>query len=607
MVGLLTEMPREWAEPQLQKMVEAIRHESFYQTGMWIDESLGVYIGWTVRKDSFSDGMPLSNERGDVFLVFSGEEFSDPDTAQALKQRGHCVEAEGPSYLVHLYEEDPAFPISLNGKFHGLLVDKRRGTAAVFIDRYGMHQIAYHEAKEAFYFAAETKAILAVRPELRTVNPQALGETVSCGCAMENRTLFKGIQLLPPASAWICRKGLIERRGTYFHPREWEQQPPLDPESYYQEIRQIFSRKLARYFDGHEGIGMSLTGGLDTRMIMAWQKSHPGTLPCYTFGGTYRDCRDVIVARQVARTCEQPHKVITVGEEFISRFPYYAERTVYLTDGCGDVSRSPALYANEEARQAAPVRMTGVYGSEILRGLRSFKPADPPATLFNQELLSYTQGARDTYRGLLELHPVSFTAFRQTPQRAVDILEQTQLNVRCPFLDNDIVRTAFRAPDLSITKNDASAGNDVCLRLIADGNDALGRIRTDRGLGGTSGFMSAAARVMLEFTFKSEYAYDYGMPQFVAKIDHFLSPLHLERLFLGRHKFQHFRIWYRDSLSSYIQEMLLDSRTLARPYLEKSGVEAIVRGHLKGDRNHTTEIHRLLSLELFHRLFVDRT
>jgi asparagine synthase (glutamine-hydrolysing) len=109
----------------------------------------------------------------------------------------------------------------------------------------------------------------------------------------------------------------------------------------------------------------------------------------------------------------------------------------------------------------------------------------------------------------------------------------------------------------------------------------------------------------LEFTFKAEYAYDYGMPQFVAKVDHAFGILHLERLWMGRHKLFHFRWWYRTILAKYVQEMLLDPRTLARPYLERSGVEAIVRGHLKGNRNYTTEIHRLLSLELIHRLFLD--
>ncbi len=51
--------------------------------------------------------------------------------------------------------------------------------------------------------------------------------------------------------------------------------------------------------------------------------------------------------------------------------------------------------------------------------------------------------------------------------------------------------------------------------------------------------------------------------------------------------------------------MLLDPLTLSRSHIERKGLEAIVRGHLKGDRNHTTEIHTLLTLELLHRLFLD--
>src|SRR3981189_2215477 len=106
-VGLLTKMPSEWAKPQLLRMVKSLCHDSSYGTGTWIDESLGVYVGWAVRKGSFSDGMPLWNERRDVSLAFSGEEFPEPGTSRRLKERGHSLEAEGPSYLVHLYEEDP--------------------------------------------------------------------------------------------------------------------------------------------------------------------------------------------------------------------------------------------------------------------------------------------------------------------------------------------------------------------------------------------------------------------------------------------------------------------------------------------------------------------
>jgi hypothetical protein len=106
-----------------------------------------------------------------------------------------------------------------------------------------------------------------------------------------------------------------------------------------------------------------------------------------------------------------------------------------------------------------------------------------------------------------------------------------------------------------------------------------------------------ARNLFQEFLFKTEYAYDYGMPQWLARLDHALAPLRLERLFLGRHKFHHFRVFYRDELSGYLREVLLDPRSVSRSYLHRSGVEKILNGHLKGNRNYTLEIHKLLTAE----------
>jgi len=601
-VGFFSRMPREQADRKLFRMVESLRHENFYATGTCVDESLGLYVGWIARKDSFSDGMPLRNERGDVVLVFSGEEFPEAGTAQRLKERGHQLQMAGPSYLVHLSEEDPSFPRGLNGRFHGLLIGRNHGMATLFNDRYGLHRLYYYESKDEFYFAAEAKAILAVRPELRGIDEQGLGEFVACGSVLENRTLFDGVHVLPPGSAWKFQNGELEQKHSYFSPQEWEEQERLGLESYYQELRNVFSRNLQRYFDGRERIAMSLTGGLDTRMIMAWEKPEPGTLPCYTFGSMFRENHDVRVARQVAKSCNQPFQVITAGQEFLSSFPHYAERVVYLTDGCVDVGRAPDLYLNEKAREIAPVRMTGNFGGEILRGVRTFKPEGRFLGPFRAEFHRYIRQAAETYAGLSKGHPLSFAAFRQTPWNHYGVLalEESQLSLRSPFVDNDFVRTVFRSPEPAL------ASDKVSLRLIGDGNRNLLRVPTDRGVAGERGrLLGAATRALLEFSFKAEYGYDMGMPQWVAQVDHAFLQLHLERLFLGRHKVFHFRVWYRDELAGYVAEMLLDRRSLSRPYVDRKGVEAVVRSHLKGERNYTNEIHKLLSLELAHRFFVD--
>jgi asparagine synthase (glutamine-hydrolysing) len=599
-VGLITSKPSEWAEPQLARMVGTLLHESFYVSGIWIDESLGVYIGWVARKNSFSDGMPIRNEREDVVLVFSGEDYPEPGTAKHLKERGHCCEESGPSYLVHLYEEDSDFLRNLNGRFQGLVADRRNGTATLFNDRFGLQRIYYHEAQNAFYFSAEAKAILAVRPELRNMDSQSLGEYIASGCVLENRTLFSSIRALPPSSAWTFRGCALEKKASYFEPREWEEQEPLDADNYYKHLREAFTTRLPRYFNGSEKIGVSLTGGLDTRIIMAWRKAPAGSLPCYTFGSMYRENQDVYLARRVAEMCGQPYQVVTVDEKVLAKFPHYAERTLYLTDGCVDISRSADLYSNEMARQIAPVRMVGTFGSEIIKAAVMFKPSIPSADIFRPEVMAEVSRAAETYRGQLRGNRTSMVAFRQPAAYHFGVLalEQSQLTLRSPYLDNEIVRTVFRAPLVE-------QGEDVRLRLIRDGSQALARLRTDRGLGGTNPITAAINRAYLEFTFKAEYAYDYGMPQWVARVDHTFAPLHLERLWMGRHKLFHFRWWYRTILANYVREMLLDSRALARPYLRRKGVEDIVRGHLKGNRNYTTSIHRLLSLELLHRLFID--
>lgn len=600
-VGLITSKPKDWASSRLQRMVSCLCHEPFYNSGVWANAKSGVYVGWVAAENSFSDGMPLSSTLKDVTLVFSGEDFSGTEALQRLNRGTRTAEIAEESYLVRAYEQAASFPDCLNGRFHGLVADRKREITTLFNDRYGIHRLYYYESKDGFYFAAEAKAILAVCPELRVLDYKSLGEYVSCGCVLQNRTLFRGLNVLPPGSAWTFQKGIL-RKDSYFEAQEWEDQEQLEPEQYYETLREIFARNLPRYFSSATPVGLSLTGGLDTRMILAWHKSPPNSLPCYTFGSMFRDCQDVVIARRVASACEQPHQVIPLGKEFLSQFGQYAERAVYLTDGCCNVSHSPDLYVNEIARAISPVRMTGNYGGEILRQVRAFKPVEPAAGLFSDDLLPFVIQARGTYDTYRLDHPLSFAAFRQTPwhHHGLLSLEQTQLSLRSPFLDNDLVKTVFRAPASAIRDD------EVCKRLIAEGSPALSRIPTDRAVGWDApSWLSSAHRAYRTFTIKAEYAYDYGMPQWLARTDRLLRPLHLERNFLGRNKFYHFRLWYREYLANYVREILLDRKALSRPYLRAGKMQTIVDGHLKGTHNYTSEIHSLLTLELVHKLFLD--
>src|SRR5215468_10929539 len=112
-VGLITRLPRERAVPELLRMIEALRHEPFYEVGTWIDESLGVYVGWTVRKPSLAHTPTIGDVGDETVLVFSGEAMADSGMV-----------AVGASPLPGRDANDLAYLASLNGRFHGLLADR---------------------------------------------------------------------------------------------------------------------------------------------------------------------------------------------------------------------------------------------------------------------------------------------------------------------------------------------------------------------------------------------------------------------------------------------------------------------------------------------------
>jgi asparagine synthase (glutamine-hydrolysing) len=587
----------------VESMVKCLMHEPFYTNGAYVNEEFGLWSGWACHKGAFEDCLPIWNEKKDICLLFSGEDFTDQANIDALRMRGHEFGSDGATYLVHLYEEvGCAFLEKLNGWFSGVLVDLREQKFILFNDRYGVSRLYYHEDARGFYFASEAKALLKILPSTRQLDLRSLGEVLSCEAVLQNRSLFSGISLLPPGSAWVFSRGEPVKKKTYFKQEAWESQPELSESEFYEKLKETWARVLPKYFFGNQPVGLSLTGGVDSRMILAWAPRCPGTLPCYTWGGRYRDCADVKIARRAAKLCQQPHNTILVGAEFLSQFHDLAERAVYISDGTMDVTGSMDLYVQRLARQIAPVRVSGVCGGEILRRLVMFKPDPPDSSLFDPELARSFQEATATYGSELQGHRLSFTSFKQAPWYMASkfAVERSQMTCRTPYFDNDLVALAYQTPAQLLN-------NEPALRLIADGNPGLGKIGTDRGLAFRSiPGVTQALHQYQEFTFKAEYAYDYGMPQWLARLDHIFAPLRLEKLFLGRHKVAHFRVWYRDELSQCLKEMLLDSGARSRAYLRAGSLERMLKDHMAGRRNYTFEIHKILTLELIQRELIEQ-
>ena len=583
----------------LHLMVKSMVHEPFYTSGIYVNEQLGIWTGWVGHKDSFADCMPVWNETKDVCLIFSGEDFINRGEIEHLRAKGHDCELDNASYLVHFYEEmGLKFIEKLNGWFCGLLLDNRRGKAFLFNDRYGMQRIFIHEGKDGLFFASEAKALLAVLH--REFDPKGIGEFLTCGCTLENRSLYKGLDLLPSGSLWTFSNGEVETRDSYFELESWVRQDYIQENQLVHQVVDLFDGLLQRYSGGTLPVGISLTGGLDSRMVMACLDMDHGEFPCYTFGSMFRDTFDVQVAREVAKAIKQPHQVLVLGEEFLRELPNYLEKAVYISDGYLGMSGAAELYVNFLARNIAPVRLTGNYGGELFRGVRAFKYEIPKGAFVRPSLMPELHAARTTVQELEITDAVTFALFHQAPSQGYGRLavERSQIILRTPFMDNDLVKLVYQAPKHLLQDE------KLAVAIISRYKSDLLKIPTDRGLlGGGSQVRGVIRQLHREALYRAEYFTSHGMPNWMAAISRFGLNGFLERSFLGRHKFQHFRLWTQKRFAGYITDVLLQGAEDLKEFFDGSQVESMVRAHLAGRQNYIDEIDKIMTLSLGYRTF----
>ena len=580
-----------------------MEHEPFYISGMHAAPEMGVFAGWVAHEDSLAAGQVFSNEREDIALLFSGDCFVDPEARSELKRKRYELGEAAGNWLVYLYEkEGDHFFEKLNGLFSGLMIDKRQGKVFLFNDRYGIERIYWHETEDATYFASEAKALLRILPKLRAFDEESVMQFLALGCTLEERTLFRDVQLLPGASIWSFESGKCHKR-IYFSSRSWEAQPVFSVESFESEFQETFKRILPRYFQSESKIGISLTAGLDTRMIMACRPKAAEQPICYTFSGENGQTWDDRLAARVAETCGLEHRLLRIGPDFFSDFAANVDRTVYITDGCLGVLGAHEIYLNKQARYLAPVRLTGNYGSEVLRGVSTFKPLGLSPNLFNPEFKRFlTSSTRSVPSG--NEHPVTFGAFREIPWNLFGSLAagRSQVTFRTPYLDNEIVALAYQAP-ANLRTSPRPAVN-----LVKNNAPSLYNIPTDMGeMGEIRGLRGTLRRFYSKATFKLDYLNNEGFPHWLSPLDLFFSRLASSSRIVGLHKYLHYRSWFRNELAGYVTGMLGDSRIRRSPFWNPYFLEHMAKEHMRGRRNYVREISAVLTLEAVERLLFRET
>ncbi|MDZ7331657.1 MAG: hypothetical protein ONB31_06735 [candidate division KSB1 bacterium] len=606
-VVIIQKQPNERGAQLLTTMINSMMHEPFYVPAMGQNSELGWLAGSVGLEGSVSQKMPLTNERGDVVLFLAGECFVDEDCVTQLRQEGHVLQPTNADFLVHLYEDAGEDCLAqLNGWFCGVIFDKGQRKALIFNDRYGIHRLYCYEDKDGHYFASEAKALLSAFPALRSIDPKSVAEYLSYDCVLNDRTYFSQIKLLPSGSIWRFRDGQNER-SLYFHIRQLEDQEPLPEKQFFTALKQTFARILPRYLTGPK-LALALTGGLDTRMILSAIPEIPQNLIALTYGNAYRECIDVKLARAVANAMNLPHYTINLDHHFLTNYSAHAARAIYITDGLAHATNVEGIYLNHLARSFAPIKLTGKFGSQILgkvrRALRP-RPIDP--SLIHPDFQPFMELANDALLDYANQSHLSFILQCEIPWfwATATVTEISQVMVRSPFLDNELIELLYRAPRAGFD------GAEFQIAMIQHCRPDLLRIRTNKGLGGQtsllSGFLRASYKVrgLLDKSLCWDSLPNH-LHHLVTRFDTaILKPLHLDRSIVGFEHFRQYGRWFRDELADQIKAILFDPRTLQRPYWNQQQVIRIINAHLAGRGRFLVELRKLLTLELIHRTLIE--
>jgi asparagine synthase (glutamine-hydrolysing) len=484
-----------------------------------------------------------------------------------------------------------------HGGFAGVILDDCRRKCTLFNDRYGAHRLFLHADATRTFFSSEAKAVLAIAPGTRAFDPVGLAELLACGCTLGAHSLFQGIEVLEPGTqlTFVPCKRVARRR--YFIPAELEAETPVSGDAF----QAGFAESLASAVNevAREGlrVGMSLTGGLDSRMILASLDASIGSIPCYTFGSMYRATLDVITSQRVAAACGHSHQVIELDSSFLADLPAILDRSVYISDGYIGLSGAAELYLNQIARTIAPTRMTGNWGGELMRGVHAFKFHEPKGGFVRPGLAAQMSASAEAFATAARSHPLSYTLFHQMPHQGYGrhAIERSQVIMRSPFLFPNVVAWLYRAP-LSVR------ASVHCFSSVIGRRPELLRIPTDSGqLGaGWTGFRFArvACRRIMS---RAEYMTSHGAPDWIAFLSSSIPRSLLETRFLGVNKFQHFRVWLRRELSGFARDVLRQERTALEPWFDMARVAGMLEDHVSGRTNYTDEIDKVLTVAIARR------
>lgn len=255
---------------ELSAMVGQLHHRGPDDTGSWCRGEIGLAHARLAIIDPAGGHQPMASADGRLQLVFNGEVFNFVELRTALEACGRRFRTRSDTEVIlHLYElHGDGFVEHLNGQFAIALWDARRRRLVLARDRAGIRPLYYAWAGGRLLFASEIKALFALRELPRRLDPLGLAEAFTYWAPLAPRTVFDGVQQLPPGHLMSVCDGL-EQTTCYW---DWDfptrgAEHPGRADDLADELRERLVDAVRLQLRADVPVGAYLSGGLDSSVI----------------------------------------------------------------------------------------------------------------------------------------------------------------------------------------------------------------------------------------------------------------------------------------------------------------------------------------------------
>jgi asparagine synthase (glutamine-hydrolysing) len=605
----------------LSDMLEVIRHRGPDDEGVYFDRPLAMGMRRLSIMDLALGKQPMSNEDGTVVVVFNGEIYNYLEIRQRLLGRGHrLVTNSDTEVLVHLYEECGEDCVhSLRGMFAFAIWDAAKQRLFLARDRLGIKPLYYLEHRDALIFGSEVKSILLHPNAESRLNREALSHYLSLKYVPAPQTIFEGIRALPPAHTLTCDSNGVRVRRYWrlsFHRNGHDH---TSEAAYAEQLEALLRESVRMHLMSDVPFGAFLSGGLDSSTIVALM-SQMLDMPVKTFsagfaaeGETFSELR---YARLVAERFQTDHHEVLVGpRDLMNR----AETIIWhLDQPIADNACLANYMVAEVAATQVKMVLTGEGGDELFAGYARYS-GERLSSLF--QLLP-----RPALK--LALNMAGQLPGLRRPKLALFALcqpaEAARLTSWFPLFNYEM-KSSLLSDDYKLSLSDLRSDHIFAEHLAqTDAADPLSRmLSVDTELWLADDLLARGDKMSMAVSVEARVPLlDHKLVEFAAGLPPRLKLKRMVRKYLLKKVARNwlpkeiiyrkkegfpmpFAVWFRKQARSFVRDLLSPATIRRRGLFNSDYVGRLLNEHESGSADYSALVWGLLSVELWHRAFLD--